>query len=661
MADVFLSYARGDRVTAERLAHAIGEAGLTVWWDRHIKGGAEFSRDIERQLNEAARVLVLWSKEAVDSRWVRDEASVAADSQRLVSATLDGTPPPLGFRQFQTLDLKEWSAKGAAIPRELAEALEVETPAPRSPRAASAQPRSRLIAVGIGALLLASAATVAIVQPGPFERLFSGEDQSQSVSLAIMPFVTPRGAGIDYLGTGLSSALADSLAALSGLKITASTSTQAIARQGLTAQDIGKKLGISHLVEGNVQRVADGYAISMRLIDARTSAQIWARSFEGPANALQSMQGRMARELASALRVRLGVGEGDFAEHPNVDPRAYEAYLRALERLSVRDERDSRVEAIKQFRLAASIQPDFADAHAGHAYLVALTLPGQLGMTWPELVAEQRRSNERALELDPDNPLGLIAKATALKNFDGDVDQALAIDRAVLKASPNFGPAHYSIAATLWMRGRAREALDHLDQAIERDPFDRILPFYRGKILYSLGDYDAIRDEAIKCQGQCVALDWYWLLAMAGFATPEQFRDDFPTLRKQALAIDIPAEVLDEGGGMAEAFIAGRPFRPRLMVDVARGEFPEAAIIARFISFDEGLRFAHMVADRGQADGLLDILNEGRVTFTAEQRADPRYHALFRHPKIVKIAAARRKQGVTAGLPVFPVKPYTGR
>jgi hypothetical protein len=68
LADVFLSYARGDRGVAERLAHAIGETGLTVWWDRHIKGGAEFSRDIEQQLDEAARVLVLWSKEAVNSR-----------------------------------------------------------------------------------------------------------------------------------------------------------------------------------------------------------------------------------------------------------------------------------------------------------------------------------------------------------------------------------------------------------------------------------------------------------------------------------------------------------------------------------------------------------------------------------------------------------------
>ena len=157
MADVFLSYARADRATAERLANAIAETGLTVWWDRHIKGGAEFSRDIEQQLNAAKRVLVLWSKDAVGSRWVRDEASVAADSGRLVGATIDGTPPPLGFRQFQTIDLKAWAAKGAAIPPALAEALEAEpsitaaTPAKRTPgrRWSALEPtmalRSRLV------------------------------------------------------------------------------------------------------------------------------------------------------------------------------------------------------------------------------------------------------------------------------------------------------------------------------------------------------------------------------------------------------------------------------------------------------------------------------------------------------------------------------------
>ena len=660
MADVFLSYARGDRAVAERLAHAIGEAGLTVWWDRHIKGGAEFSRDIEHELEAASRVLVLWSKEAVNSRWVRDEASVAADSRRLVSATIDGTPPPLGFRQFQTINLKGWTAKGAPIPSELAEALEVDAPsAMSSPRARA--PGRRLIAAGVGALLLAGAATVAIVRPPPFDGWLSGETQDEPLSLAIMPFVTQSGAGIDYLGAGLSSALADSLAPLSGLRITASTSTHAIAGQKLTAPEIAEKLAVSHLVEGDVQKTGDRYRISMRLIGAKTSEQVWARSFEGRADELQALKTRMARELAGALSARLGIGAGEVADRRKVDPRAYEAYLRALERVSVRDEREARVEAIKQFRLAASIQPDFADAHAGHAYLLALSLPRQLGTTWNQLLADQERATARALQLDPDNNMALIAKATALNNFAGDGEQALVIAEAVLERSPNFGPAHYSMAANRWMLGEAREALQHLDQAIDRDPFDNLLLFYRIRILYSLGDYDAVRAAVQQCSAPCAGAGWFWLLALGGFGTPADLRDDMPLLAERAPSEGVTPEDFAEGRAIGEALIAGRPLALSELEDEGAVHFADAAVEARLVGFESALRLAAIAAIGQHADDLLDILNEGRVTFTPEQRADPRYHALFRHPKFAKIAATRRKNGVTAGLPVFPVKPYSGR
>lgn len=659
MANVFLSYARGDRIAAERLANAIGETGLTVWWDRHIKGGAEFSRDIERQLNEAAKVLVLWSKEAVDSRWVRDEASVAADSGRLVSASIDGTPPPLGFRQFHTIDLKGWSATRSAIPPALAEALDVDTPAPAAARAPPAQ-RQRLIAAGIGALLFAGIATVAIVQPEPFDRLVSGDRQSEELSLAIMPFVT-YGPEIDYLGSGLASALADSLAPLSGLKITASTSTKAIAGLKLTAPEIGRKLNITHLVEGDVQRIGERYAISVRLIEARTSEQIWTRSFEGGSEQLQRLKNRMARELAGALRARLGAGQGDVAEKHDVDPEAYEAYLRALERVSARGEWDARTEAIKQFRLAASIQPDFADAHAGYAYLLALTPPHNLGVTWEQMIAEQQRANARALELDPDNDLALIAKAMALKTFYGDVDETFAIDQAVLRRSPDFAPAHYSAAASLWMRGRHREAIHHLDQALALDPFDTPIHTYRAKILNSLGQYENVRDAVEKCPDPCAGIGFEWFVAIAGFATPAELRRDLPKLEERGRAGPIPPEAVEESLRIAEAMVLSRPYKPRPVFAAGPPQFVTAAISARLEGFEQGLRYARIAADSQQADDVLEILNEGRLTFTPEQRADPRYHALFRHPKLVKIAAARREEGVTAGLPVFPVKTYSGR
>ncbi len=476
-----------------------------------------------------------------------------------------------------------------------------------------------------------------------------------------MPFIVPSGASIDYLGTGLSSALTESLAPLSGLKITASTSTQAVAGKSLTAPEIAANLGITHLVEGNVEKLGAGYRFSVRLIEAKTSDQIWARSFEGRPDQLQALKSRMARALAGALRARLGVGQGNMIEQRNVDPRAYEAYLRALERVSVRNELDARLEAIKQFRLAASIQPDFADAHASYAYLLALSNPRQLAMTPEQLIAEQERATARALELDPDNDLALIARSWALMGFDGNVDQALPINRAVLKRSPDIAPAFYSAAIGLWMSGRAREALHHIDQAIQLDPFDTSMQSYRAKILYSLGDYEGVREAAEKCPDPCAQMTFDWGRALVGFGTPTQFKQDFPRLEERVRPANIPPEVLEGHRRIAEALVLGRPYKPR-PIDAGVGiEFFNAAVFTRLDSFEQGLRYARIAADTQPAFTVLEILNEGRLTFTPEQRADPRYHQLFRQPKLVGIATARRKEGVTAGLPIFPIKTYTGR
>jgi tetratricopeptide (TPR) repeat protein len=114
MASVFLSYDRDDTARARPLALALEKAGHSVWWDLHVRGGAQFSKVIEEALKAADVVVVLWSAHSVESAWVRDEAAAGRDSGRLVPATIDGTEPPLGFRQFQTIDLSHWKGRSSS-------------------------------------------------------------------------------------------------------------------------------------------------------------------------------------------------------------------------------------------------------------------------------------------------------------------------------------------------------------------------------------------------------------------------------------------------------------------------------------------------------------------------------------------------------------------
>ena len=108
MADVFISYAREDEPKARQLADALTARGWGVWWDRAITPGEVFSRVIQRELEAAPCVVVLWSRASIASEYVQDEATVAKERGALVPALIDDVRPPLGFRQRQVVNLTAW-------------------------------------------------------------------------------------------------------------------------------------------------------------------------------------------------------------------------------------------------------------------------------------------------------------------------------------------------------------------------------------------------------------------------------------------------------------------------------------------------------------------------------------------------------------------------
>ncbi|HEV7920743.1 MAG TPA: toll/interleukin-1 receptor domain-containing protein, partial [Thermoanaerobaculia bacterium] len=108
MADVFLSYAREDRDCAEQLARALAGRGWSVWWDRRIQVGRSFSEIIERELDEANCVVVIWSRHSLASEWVQNEAAEAARRKALVPVRIEDVRLPLEFRRLQTADLLNW-------------------------------------------------------------------------------------------------------------------------------------------------------------------------------------------------------------------------------------------------------------------------------------------------------------------------------------------------------------------------------------------------------------------------------------------------------------------------------------------------------------------------------------------------------------------------
>ena len=131
MSDIFISYASEDRPEAEKLAHALESQGLSVWWDRSIPVGKSYEKVIEEALDKAQCVLVIWTKDSVESDWVRAEVAEAQRQGKLFPLNIDGSNPPLVYRALQTADFSSWSGEASdSVFKQLAADIRshIETP-----------------------------------------------------------------------------------------------------------------------------------------------------------------------------------------------------------------------------------------------------------------------------------------------------------------------------------------------------------------------------------------------------------------------------------------------------------------------------------------------------------------------------------------------------
>jgi len=137
MSDIFISYARTDYPRAKVMAQALEAIGWSVWWDPRIPAGRAFDRVIEEEISKAKCVIVLWSRQSVDSDWVRAEASAGLKREILVPVLAEkDVEPPLRFSHIQSLPL--FHLGGEKFSSDFDElVLEIEALLGRPPKAVS--------------------------------------------------------------------------------------------------------------------------------------------------------------------------------------------------------------------------------------------------------------------------------------------------------------------------------------------------------------------------------------------------------------------------------------------------------------------------------------------------------------------------------------------
>jgi CheY-like chemotaxis protein len=106
--DLFISYSRNDVEIIKSLTAILQQSGWSVWFDQQLRAGTAFDKAIEQALMNARAVIVAWSRNSVNSDWVRAEATFAQENAKLFPVRLDDAPLPLRFTHVHTLNLSNW-------------------------------------------------------------------------------------------------------------------------------------------------------------------------------------------------------------------------------------------------------------------------------------------------------------------------------------------------------------------------------------------------------------------------------------------------------------------------------------------------------------------------------------------------------------------------
>ena len=499
MADIFISYARADRDRIEKLASALEGEGYSLWWDRHIEGGAEFSKDIERELETAKAVIVAWSKDSIESRWVKDEAGLASEAGKLVSIALDGSAPPIGFKQFHAIDFTgNEKTTREDLMRSIASKLSGAQDAPEPMKLTAPVGKSNAVSFsdpkvwGVAAAVLAVAAIAFLVlrtggeappvtSPPPVAEKGETPASVQATIVdnnivAVLPFAN-RSANADdaFFADGVHDDLLTKLSKISALQVISRTSVMRFRDTQEAIPAIAEQLGAAVVMEGAVQRAGNRVRINVQLIDGATDQHLWAEIYdrEMTAENIFDIQEEITRAIAEALHTVLsGEDEAALAERPTDNDAAYEAYLRGLSGAAdvFTVPRSDRESSIAAFNEAIALDPEFAAAYARRSYQ-------QLAIYWllgggEAMRSAAKQSLDRAVAIAPDDIETLFALGYYQYWGELDYDAADATFDKILARAPSHSRTVAGKAFTQRRRGNYVEALEGLQAAATLNPLD---------------------------------------------------------------------------------------------------------------------------------------------------------------------------------------------
>ncbi|HTH18677.1 MAG TPA: FlgO family outer membrane protein [Candidatus Udaeobacter sp.] len=353
-----------------------------------------------------------------------------------------------------------------------------------------------LIGLGVPALIFTPAILKSLRSPNSSDRASSSSIPEKSI--AVLPFQNLSDDKQNaFFADGVQDEVLTNLAKIADLKVISRTSVaqyKDAATRNL--QDIGRALGVAHVLEGSVQRIANKVRVNAQLIDSRNDAHLWAQTYTKDLADVFGIQSEIAEAIAQQLKAHLSAHEKEqMAKPPTTDPVAYDLYLRARQLDDLTNDPDAKgslLQGISLLEEAVRRDPKFFRAYC-------LMCETHLDLYWAGFDHTKERREmarlalQKAEEIQPD--AGEVHWMKGLYAYHGfrDYDRALAELKIAMQLLPNEARLYVLAGAIDRRTARFPEAQANFKRAVELDPRNFIVLMEAGSTFQGMRRYAEAR------------------------------------------------------------------------------------------------------------------------------------------------------------------------
>jgi TolB-like protein/DNA-binding winged helix-turn-helix (wHTH) protein/Tfp pilus assembly protein PilF len=292
------------------------------------------------------------------------------------------------------------------------------------------------------------------------------------LSIAVLPFVNMSSdPEQEYFSDGISEELLSLLSEIPEMRVISRSSAFTYKGKDIDIPTVAKKLNVTLVLEGSVRKTGNQVRISAQLIEARSDTHLWSETYDRELENTFMVQDEISAAIVGALKQHLGIAVEMAPQMIAVaSTDAHDAYLRG--RYLVVQRTSATVEgAVREFRKAIEIDPDYARAHAELAIATLFLNRGFLGeVPRTEAITRAAPHAEQAMALDP-NLAEAHAATGMLLQFQAKWEAALAHYQQAIQLNPNYAIVYNWMAIILGKNlGQYTESFAASKTALRLDP-----------------------------------------------------------------------------------------------------------------------------------------------------------------------------------------------